>query len=145
MMATTADELEQYRAMDRVRSVQEAEMAKKKGLRRWNRLMAADEVRMTTATPVGRCYAVFRPVLIVSCFLGRPRGSGVTQAGTEDAVLSPSQLCPPAFDEKHEGPGSRLGSTGVGGLRFTVARASVISGIRMRLMADREANEARSG
>lgn len=44
MMATTADELEQYRTLDRARAIQDAEMAKK-GLRRWNRLMAADEVR----------------------------------------------------------------------------------------------------
>lgn len=66
MMATTADELEQYRAMDRVRSVQEAEMAKKKGLRRWNRLMAADEVRTATATPIGRFRGVFRRRFVVS-------------------------------------------------------------------------------
>lgn len=43
-MATTPDELEHYREMDRLRLIQEAEMARKKGLRRWNRLMPADEV-----------------------------------------------------------------------------------------------------
>ena len=44
LMATTTDEMEQYQAMDHVRAAQEAEMARKKGLRRWQRLMPADEV-----------------------------------------------------------------------------------------------------
>lgn len=43
-MATTPDELEQYQQIDRERLVTEAEMAREKGLRRWNRLMPADEV-----------------------------------------------------------------------------------------------------
>ncbi|CAM9600483.1 unnamed protein product [Ectocarpus sp. 6 AP-2014] len=43
LMATTADELEQYQQIDRERLVTEAEMAREKGLRRWNRLMPADE------------------------------------------------------------------------------------------------------
>ncbi|CAM9437664.1 unnamed protein product, partial [Scytosiphon promiscuus] len=43
LMATTSDELEQYQQMDKERAVMEAEMARKKGLRRWNRLMPADE------------------------------------------------------------------------------------------------------
>lgn len=45
LMATTSDELEQYRQIDRERVASEADMARKKGLRRWNRLMPADEVR----------------------------------------------------------------------------------------------------
>lgn len=57
MMATTADELEQYQAMDRERAVEEAEMARKKGLRRWNRLMAADEVREEAKE--GFCFLFF--------------------------------------------------------------------------------------
>lgn len=44
-MATTTEELEQYQTMDVARAEQEAIMAKKKGLRRWNRLMPADAVR----------------------------------------------------------------------------------------------------
>lgn len=43
-MATTSDELQQYQQIDRERMVAEQEMARKKGLRRWNRLMPADEV-----------------------------------------------------------------------------------------------------
>ncbi|CAM9912783.1 unnamed protein product, partial [Ectocarpus fasciculatus] len=43
LMATTPDELEQYQQIDRERLVTEAEMAREKGLRRWNRLMPADE------------------------------------------------------------------------------------------------------
>lgn len=43
-MATTAEEMEQYQAIDLIRAAQEAEMARKKGLRRWQRLMPADEV-----------------------------------------------------------------------------------------------------
>lgn len=51
-MATTADELEQYQQIDRERLVTEAEMAREKGLRRWNRLMPADEVTNNNATTV---------------------------------------------------------------------------------------------
>lgn len=52
-MATTAEEMEQYQAMDQIRAAQEAEMARKKGLRRWQRLMPADEVTGSHAASSG--------------------------------------------------------------------------------------------
>lgn len=58
LMATTSDELEQYRQIDRERMASEADMARKKGLRRWNRLMPADEVRVCV------CVRVFFFVLV---------------------------------------------------------------------------------
>lgn len=50
LMATTSDELEQYQQIDRERMTAEADMARKKGLRRWNRLMPADEVRFFSSS-----------------------------------------------------------------------------------------------
>ena len=73
-MATTSDELEQYQQIDRERQAAEADMARKKGLRRWNRLMPADEVRFflpyTTRYILhvsGPCTCLISCVLVVLC------------------------------------------------------------------------------